>query len=228
MSLLVQESVACHVRVMTCVQPVALVVVLVTVTVTFVPAQASEAEGASKVQAEPHWTVLFVAHVMTGGVVSTTVTIWLHGALLEQPSVACQLRVIVSEQAEPLVVVPVTMTVTFVPAQTSEAEGASKLQAEPHWTVLFVAHVMMGGVVSTTVTIWLHDALPEQPSVACQVRVITCGQTPFVIVPVTVMLVAVPQPPEAEGVSKLQAEPHWTVLLVEQVMTSGGDPLEDV
>src|SRR5206468_3904600 len=144
-------SVARQLRVIRSEQADSLVVVLKTVMVTLVPAQASEAEGASKLQAEPHWTVLFVAHVMTGGVVSTTVTIWLHGALLEQPSVACQVRVITCEQAVPLVVVPTTLMVTLVPAQTSEAEGASKLQAEPHWTVLFVAHVMTGGVVSTTV-----------------------------------------------------------------------------
>src|SRR5580765_4250664 len=98
---------------MICVQPVALVVVPVTVMVTFVPQQTSEAEGASKLQAEPHWTVLFVAQVITGGVVSTTVTVWLHETVLEQQSVACHVRVTTSEQAAPLVIVPVTATVTL-------------------------------------------------------------------------------------------------------------------
>jgi hypothetical protein len=165
---------------------------------------------------------------MRGGVVSTKVTVWLHEALLEQPSVAVQVRVIAREQAGPLVMVPVTRMVTFVPTQLSDAEGVSKVQAEPHWTVLLLAQVMTGGVVSTTVTAWLHDAVFEQQSVACHVRVMTSGQeVPFVIVPVTRMVfVPLPlqQPPEAKGTSKLQAEPHWTILLLEQVMTSGGGP----
>ena len=33
------------------------------------------------------------------------------------------------------------------------AEGGSNVQAVPHSTVLFVAHVIVGGVVSTTVTV---------------------------------------------------------------------------
>ena len=44
-------------------------------------------------------TVLLLAQVMTGGVVSTTVTVWLHVALLLQQSVACQVRVIICEHA---------------------------------------------------------------------------------------------------------------------------------
>ena len=162
---------------------------------------------------------------MTGGVVSTTVTVWLQEALLEQQSVACHVRVITSEQALPLVVVLVTVMVTLVPQQTSEAEGASKLQAEPHSTVLLLEQVMTGGVVSTTVTVWLQEALLAHVSAACQVRVMVCEHwAPLVVVLRTVM-VGVLQPPEAEGVSKLQAEPHWTVLSLEQVMTTGGDVL---
>src|SRR5260370_1392555 len=194
MALLVQQSVAFQVRVMTCVQPAPLVTVPTTVIVTLLPQQASTALGRSKLQLLLQGTLLFVAQVMTGGVVSTTVTVWLHVALLEQQSVACQVRVIASEQAAPLVVVPVTEMVTFVPQQTSEAEGASKLQAEPHWTVLLLEQVMTGGVVSTTVTIWLHDALFEQQSVARQVRVIASEQAvPLVVVPVSEMVTFVSQ-----------------------------------
>ena len=216
---------ACQVRVTTSEQAVPLVVVPVTVTVTFVPQQASTALGGSKLQLLPHGTLLFVAHVITGGVVSTTVTIWLHDALLEQQSVACQVRVTTSEQAVPLVIVPVAVIVTFVPQQTSEAEGVSKLQAEPHWTVLLLEQVMTGGVVSATVTVWVHDALLEQVSVACHVRVITCEQAVPLVVVLRTVIEGVLQPPEAEGVSKVQAEPHWTALLVEQEMATGGDVL---
>ena len=45
-----------------------------------------------------------------------------------------------------------------------------------------------GGVVSTTVTVWLHEARCMQLSCAVQVRVITCGQVPLVVV-VTLMSV---------------------------------------
>ncbi len=67
----------------------ALVTVLSTVTV------ASVALGASKVQALPHSTDLLATQVMTGAVVSVTVTVWLHWAALPHASVAFQVRVAV-------------------------------------------------------------------------------------------------------------------------------------
>src|SRR6266853_1748143 len=49
----------------------------------------SVAVGASKVQAAPSWTVLLVLlQVMIGAMVSMTLTVWLHWALLPQLSVA--------------------------------------------------------------------------------------------------------------------------------------------
>src|SRR5437660_1418981 len=105
------------------------------VRVKLVPLQASRALGSSKLQADEQPTVLFGTQVITGAVLSTSVTIWLQVALLEQQSVACQVRVISKEQPVPLVVVPTMPMVTLVPQQVSEAEGASKLQAEPHSTV---------------------------------------------------------------------------------------------
>ena len=105
--------------------------------------------------------------------VSMIVTIWLQVMELLQQSVACHVRVISSEQgAVLLVVVPTRLIVKLVPQQASTALGGSKLQVEPHSTVLLVAQVNTGGVVSTTVTVWLQVALFEQQSVACQVRVI--------------------------------------------------------
>jgi hypothetical protein len=96
---------------------------------------------------------------MTGGVVSTMVTVWLQVAMLEQQSMACQLRVITVVHGVGLAVrVPRTVMVTLVPQQTSEAEGASKSQTEPHSTTLLLEQVITGGVVSTTVTFWLQPA----------------------------------------------------------------------
>src|SRR4051812_44645523 len=80
-----------------------------------------------------------------------------------------------------------------------------------------------GGVVSTTVTVWLHVAVWPQSSTACHVRVMTFGQVPLVTVLTTVM-VTLPGPPVASGQglagaggSNVQVEPHSTVLLVAQV-----------
>jgi hypothetical protein len=64
------------------------------VMVTLVPQQTSEAVGELNDQVEPHWTVLLLAQVMTGGRVSTTVTVWLQVAVLLQQSVALQVRMI--------------------------------------------------------------------------------------------------------------------------------------
>ena len=73
---LLQQSVACQVRVIIWEQgPAPLVTVLRTITDTLVPQQASAAAGGSKLQVLPHWTVLPPAQVRTGGVVSTTVTV---------------------------------------------------------------------------------------------------------------------------------------------------------
>src|ERR1039458_6409370 len=46
--------------------------------------------------------------------------------------------------------------VTLVPQQASVAVGGSKSHAEPELTVLPLAQMISGGVVSTTVTVWLQ------------------------------------------------------------------------
>src|SRR5262245_55784156 len=107
--------------------------------VTLVPLQPSLALGSSKLQTEPHSTILLVAQVRTGAVVSTTVTVWLHVELLVQGSVAFHVRVMRVGHA-PFVTVSRTVTVTLVPLQTSLALGSSKLQIAPHSAVLLVAH----------------------------------------------------------------------------------------
>src|SRR5207249_891017 len=66
--------------------------------------------------------------------------------------------------------------------------------------------VNAGGVVSTNVTAWLHELLLPQGSVATQVRVMVCGQIPFVTV-VRMPTDRFPlQASAAVGVSKSQAE----------------------
>ncbi len=144
--------------------------VLRTLTVTLVPLQVSKAAGGSNVQAVPHCTVLLVAQVNTGGVLSTTVTPWLHVLLLPQMSTACHVRVMSCGQV-PFVTVLRTLTLTLVPLQVSKAAGGSNVQAVPHSTVLLLAQVKTGGVVSTTFTVWLHVLVLPHKSVASQVCV---------------------------------------------------------
>ncbi len=69
------------------------------------------------------------------------------------------------------------------------------MHARPHSTVLLLAQVTTGAVVSTTVTVWRHMAVLPQQSVACQVRVMSCLQGPRVVVAVsrTVIVTFVPQ-----------------------------------
>src|SRR5881392_1425143 len=88
-AVLPQASVARHVRVASKVFPqcpVKLVAVL-TIVMVAVP-QVSLAVGGSKSQALVHSTFLLPTQVMTGLVVSCSVTVWLHSAKLPQPSVA--------------------------------------------------------------------------------------------------------------------------------------------
>jgi hypothetical protein len=80
----------------------------------------SSAEGISKSHTAPHSMVRFEEQVMSGGVVSTTVFVWLQVALLLQASVACQMRMawnVCPHRA--FVIVWRTVTTTPVPEQTS-------------------------------------------------------------------------------------------------------------
>ena len=89
-------------------------------------------------------------------------------------------------------------------------------------TTQLVGQVILGGVVSCNVTVWVQVVLLPQPSLICQVSVITFGQTPLVtgVDAITSKLVKTPlvairlvQQLVAVGVSKLQISPHSTVLL---------------
>src|SRR3954471_19578042 len=111
---------------------------------------------------------------MTGGVVSITVTVWLHVALLLQLSIACHTRVASKVFPQwPAVLVTVLRMMTGTLPLLLVALGVSKVQAVPICTVLLVllAQFITGVVVSMTVTVWLQVALLLQPSIACQRRV---------------------------------------------------------
>src|SRR5437762_712604 len=108
--------------------------------------------------------------------------------------------------------------------QVSLAVGASKHQALVHSTVLLATQLMVGGVWSSTVTVWLHSAVLPQASVARHVRVAAkvLPQWPVRLVTVpTIVMVALPQVSKAVGTSKVQALLHSTVSLGTQVMVGG-------
>src|SRR5580765_6375685 len=88
-----------------------------------------------------------------------------------------------------LVCVP-TRSIRLVPHE-SFAVGISNAHCDVHSTFLLVGQLIIGGVVSTTVTVWLHCAVLPQPFMACQIRVAVNvpPQKPelFVIVEKTVM-----------------------------------------
>src|SRR5439155_5223443 len=134
--------------------------------------QVSQAVGASKDQGLAHSTILSGTQVMVGLVVSTTVTFWLQSAVLPQASVARQVRVASKVLPQwPAVLVTVLRMVMVALPQVSLAVGALKDQALVHSTVLSRTQMMVGLVLSTTVTFWLHSAVLPQASVARQVRV---------------------------------------------------------
>jgi uncharacterized protein YhhL (DUF1145 family) len=223
---LLQSSVARQVRVASKVLPQwpsVLVTVLRIVIVTL--PQVSLAVGTSKVQAVVHSTDLADTQVMLGGVVSMTVIVWLQSAWLLQSSVARHVRVAskVLPQCPVVFVTVLTIVIVTLP-QVSLAVGASKLQAVVHSTDLAGTQVMLGGVLSTTVTLWLQSAWLLQSSVARQVRVATnvLPQCPVVLVTVLrIVMVALPQVSLAVGASKFHALVHSTDLAGAQAMVGG-------
>src|SRR5260221_13549342 len=99
--------------------------------------------------------------VITGAVVSTTVTFWLQAALLPQASVTTHSRMaskVLPQWVAGLVTV-LTMVIVLVPP-VSVAVGASNVQGVPISIALFVLlQVSTGAVVSTTVTFWLRKGV---------------------------------------------------------------------
>ena len=108
---------------------------------------------------------MFVAQVIVGAVVSTSVTVWLHCEVLPQASLAAQVRVA-------LKVFPHAgfVTVVTVLNEPPVIVGSSNIHVCPQGTVLFATQVIVGAVVSTTLIVWLHCAALPHASVARHVR----------------------------------------------------------
>jgi hypothetical protein len=67
--------------------------------------------------------------LITGAVLSITVMVWLHVALLPQGSAACHVRV--TEKLLPQPTFVTVLTTVIVALQVSVAVGTSKLQEDP-------------------------------------------------------------------------------------------------
>ncbi len=154
-------------------------------------------------------------------------TVWLHVAVLPHRSVAIQVRMAVNVWLQlPFVIVSMTAIVTFVPSAKSRAAGSSNDQATPHKTALLDAQVMLGGVLSITLMIWVHEARLLQLSVTSQVRATAneFPQKPALLVMVLTTVIRTFEPSQrslADGGSKSQSKPSSTVLFVAQT-TAGG------
>ena len=121
--------------------------------------------------------------MIVGTVESTTVMAWVQVLLLPQASVAVQTREIAAPDAQS------PAFEIFVKVTDGSGSQLSVAVAVPvsvgsvtpsHSTVASAGQVISGGVVSTTVTVWVQlDALPHS-SVAVQTREITSswGQVP--------------------------------------------------
>src|SRR5712671_371977 len=110
---------------------------------------------------------------------------------------------------------------TLVGSHVSETVGVSKSHAALHSTVRFVSHAMVGGVVSRTSMVWLHELVLPQASVASQVRVAVSVLPQCVLVVVLVMVrmtLVGSHASETVGVSKSHAALHSTVRFVAHTM----------
>jgi hypothetical protein len=132
-AVLPQQSTACQLRVWVRVQPTMFVVVLVIVTVTFVPQQRSEAVGGVNVHGVPQLKLRLLAQVSTGGVVSVMVTTFVQIAMFVQQSIACHVIVRISLHGPTMFVLAVRIETVGVGQQRSVAVG--KINGLPHCNV---------------------------------------------------------------------------------------------
>src|SRR6266581_8182988 len=173
--LLPQASVAIQVRAMTLVAPQWLVTESLKLTLTAPqPSWAVATPVALVLVSAGHSSTRFGGQVMTGGVVSRTVMVWMQLLLLPQASVAVQVRA--------MTLVPPQLVMTESPKLRLTALQPSCAVATPvklvlvlagHSSTTFVGQVITGGVVSSTVIVWTQLLLLPQASVADQVRAMT-------------------------------------------------------
>ena len=130
-TLLLQQSAACHVRVTVCGQ-VPLVTVASTLIVTFVPQHSSTAVGGSKLHTEPQGTILLAGQVSKGAVVSSTVTVWVQVVMLVLQSTTCHTPLNIFGHRLVETRLELIKVVTVFVQHPIELVGRSKSQKLPH------------------------------------------------------------------------------------------------
>src|SRR6266487_2994200 len=103
---------------------------------------------------------------------STTVMVCWQVDLLPHSSVASQVWV-ATNVFEPVTLVTAPNARSVTAPQLSVAVGCTKLHESPAGTLRFGGHVMVGGVVSTTVIVCTTLVLKPDSSMAVHVRVTT-------------------------------------------------------
>src|ERR1051326_3303724 len=169
LAVLPHASMAVQVRVTVLVLPQPLTVVSAELSVA-VP-HVSPGVGVLNTGSAGHWIVCGPpTPLMVGGVVSMTVIVWLAWAVLPHASMAVQVRVTVLVLPQPLTVVSAELSVA-VP-HVSPGVGVLNTGSAGHWIVCVPpTPLMVGGVVSITVIVWLAWAVLPHASMAVQVRV---------------------------------------------------------
>jgi hypothetical protein len=175
-----QSSVATHVRVTLNSwghNPEAVISVKV---ISTSPSHASVAVADPKEIAGPHSTGLTTTgHVMTGDVVSCTTMVALQVAALPQSSVAVQVRVNVYACPQFPAMESVMNVKLTTGSQSSVTTGVPKVGSAPQSIgEITIAHMISGGVLSTTSMVCTQVAVFPQSSVAVQVLVRIIGQKP--------------------------------------------------
>src|SRR6266852_7513611 len=134
-----------------------------------------------------HWTLKFGGQVITGGMVSWTVMIWMQQAVFVQSSVTQWVRAMVPPQVPPTSGPSLQVYVRLVSqlslAVPPRARNAARLPGQAgtslrHCTLKLVGQVITGGMVSCTVMIWMQHAVLVQSSVTQCVRAMVPPQMP--------------------------------------------------
>ena len=143
----------------------------------------------------------------------------LQVAVFPQASVAVQVRVM--PPVHPGVVASTNVIETLL-LQLSDAVAVPKLgDAGQSSGVTTLGQVIVGGVMSRTVTDRLQVEVFPQPSVAWYVRVYTTGQVPLTTSFPICATVGVPQLSVADGVGQVGVAGQSMVSLAAQLITGG-------
>ncbi len=160
---------------------------------------------------------------ITGGVVSSTLIVWEAVAVFPQPSLAVQVRVILNSFGhEPLVVTSTNVRVGV--EQLSVAIGVVHEGATEHSIVVGPGSGdITGGMVSSTLIVWVAVEVLPHSSVAVQVRVIlySFGQLPLVVTSAEVNI-GVPQLSVTVGVVHVGVPEHSIVVGPGSAEITGG------